>query len=404
MPAQVIVIALTMLLGVQVIATDLYLPALPTMVTALGTTVSRTQLTLSALVIAFGFAQLVCGPLADRFGRRPVLLSGLLLYTLASTGAASAPDIEWLVAMRILQGAAMAAAVTCGRSLIRDLFEPHEGARVMSKGLTGLGIIAIVSPIIGSVAVAAIHWRAPLAATALFGAIALAYCFWNFRETVPRYNPEALRPLPLLRSWCAIVRHPTFLAYASLGACTYVGLFVILIGSSFVYIDVFGMGKLGYGFVMTVNAICYTFGTVLCRRLLARRGLRATVAISGVLSFVSAIAIALVAFADLGIWWLLALPQWAYSIAHGAHQPCSQAGAIGPFPATAGTASALSGFVMMAAAFITGLAHARAFDGTPMAMAVGVAGAGIATALIAWTAVQRHGEPRPIPAVIPEPT
>ena len=122
-PATVVVL-LTLLLGIQPITTDLYLPALPTVQASLGASIAAAQLTLSALVICFGLGQLVCGPLSDRFGRRPVLLGGLVLYCVASVFGAAAPSIEALIAWRALQGAAMAAAVTCGRSIIRDLYEP----------------------------------------------------------------------------------------------------------------------------------------------------------------------------------------------------------------------------------------------------------------------------------------
>jgi len=122
-----VVVMLTLLLGIQPVTTDLYLPALPTLQRELGASVGAAQYTLAALIIAFGLGQLVCGPLADRFGRRPVLLVGLSLYTLASLASAAAASIETLIAWRALQGAAMAAAVTCGRSIVRDLFELRPG-------------------------------------------------------------------------------------------------------------------------------------------------------------------------------------------------------------------------------------------------------------------------------------
>src|SRR5881396_3649907 len=106
MPPVIIVLMLTLLLGIQPVATDLYLPALPTIGRALHANVAATQLTLSALIICFGLAQLVCGPLADRFGRRPVLIAGMALYSVASVGGALSGSIDWLIAWRALQGAA----------------------------------------------------------------------------------------------------------------------------------------------------------------------------------------------------------------------------------------------------------------------------------------------------------
>src|SRR4051812_7526879 len=107
MGSSVVVALLTLLLGIQPVTTDLYLPALPTLAHELGAPMPAAQLTLAALIICFGFGQLACGPLADRHGRRPVLLVGLTLYVTASIASALAPAIEWLVLWRALQGAAM---------------------------------------------------------------------------------------------------------------------------------------------------------------------------------------------------------------------------------------------------------------------------------------------------------
>ena len=141
MAPGMIVAVLMLLLSIQPISTDLYLPALPTLQREFMASTAAAQLTLSALIICFGLGPLVCGPLADRFGRRPVLLVGMALYTAASLLATMAQSIDALVLARALQGVAMASAVTCGRSFMRDLFQPHQGARVMARALGGLGAV-----------------------------------------------------------------------------------------------------------------------------------------------------------------------------------------------------------------------------------------------------------------------
>jgi len=398
MTPPVVVLALTLLLGIQPITTDLYLPALPTLARELGAGVGSAQLTLSALIICFGLAQLVCGPLADRFGRRPVLLWGMALYTLASLLSAGAPSIEWLIAWRSLQGAAMAAAVTCGRAVVRDLYQPQDGARVMSRALSGLGVIAMLSPLIGGALVQWVNWQATMLALSLFGAGTLGYIAWCFEETVPQRNPLATRLLPLARSWMQVASHPTFRAWVALLSLTYGGLFLFLAGSSFVFIEVLGSSRVGYGAIMATHSLAYISGTLLCRRLLASRGLRRTVKLGGAFSLLGGLGVAGLSLAGVHTVWALLLPQLLFVLGHGIHQPCGQAGAVGPFPDKAGTAAALSGFIMMVTAFVVGLVLGAKLNGTVYPLTLGLGGFGIAIAAVAWTLVQRHGEPAPVPA------
>ncbi len=394
MSPATVVLLLTLLMGIQPVTTDLYLPALPALTRDLGANIASAQLTLSALIICFGLGQLVCGPLADRLGRRPVLVAGLTLYTIASVLSAAAPAIGWLVLWRALQGAAMAAAVTCGRSIIRDLYAPHEGARVMSRALTGLGVLAMASPLVGGLLVEFFNWHAALTVLAVFGTLALGLVLMRFEETAPVLDPSATRILPLLRNWRSVASHPTFLAWAALSALTYGGLFVTLAGSSFVLIEGLGVSRAEYGAFLLSSSIAYTAGTFLCRRLLLSHGLLGAVKIGGGLSLAGGASMAALSLMGVHSVWAIAVPQWLYALGHGIHQPCSQAGAVGPFPEKAGTAASLSGFGMSVSAFLVSLWLGRALDGTvyPMTLGVGLFGTGIA--LVAWTLVQRHGEPQ----------
>ncbi|HMT16757.1 MAG TPA: MFS transporter, partial [Ottowia sp.] len=143
MPPWIVVVLLGLLLGIQPVTTDVYLPALPALQHELAASMSQVQLTFAGLLLAFGCSQLAWGPLSDRFGRRPVLLWGLFAYVLASLASTLAPRMDLLIAARVAQGAAMGAAVVCARAIVRDLYPPLEGARMMSRGLSGLGVIAI---------------------------------------------------------------------------------------------------------------------------------------------------------------------------------------------------------------------------------------------------------------------
>ena len=392
MSPVVVVTMLTLLMGIQPITTDLYLPALPTLMLSLKTDVAAVQLTLSALIIFFGVAQLACGPLSDKYGRRPVLLWGMAAYTVASVFSALAPSIEWLVVCRALQGAAMAAAVTCGRSMVRDLFEPQEGARVMSRGLSGLGVIAAVSPLLGGWMVQIWNWHAVLLVLALYGALTMTFIALRFHETVPRLNPGATQLKPLLRNWRHVLSHPTFRTWTALISFSYGGLFLFLASSSFVYIQVLGLSRLAFGAVVASNSVAYITGTWWCRRSLAQRGAKRTVWWGGFLSLGGGVGMATLSLAGLHSVWALLVPQWLYALGHGVHQPCGQAFALGPFPEKAGTAASLSGFIVMVVAFIVSLWLGRALNGTVYPLSLGLGAFSIAVATVAWTFVQRHGD------------
>ncbi len=391
MPSGLIVLLLSLLLGLQPVTTDLYLPALPVLRGELSASMAQAQLTLSALLLAFGASQLVWGPLSDRFGRRPVLLVGLAAYVLASLASTVAPDIGWLIVWRTVQGAAMGAAVMCARAIVRDLYAPVQGARVMSQGLSGLGVIACLSAPAGGLLTDTVGWRYALLALGIFAAASLALVGWRFAETVPQKNPDALRWVTLWTTWRKIAAHRTFLAFSALSASSYAGLFTFLAASSFVFIGVLGLSKTQYGAVMAYNSVAYISGTFVCRALLARWGVRRAVAFAGVLTLSGGTLMAGLSMAGWVSVASLMLPQTLFMIGHGIHQPCGQSGAVGPFPQAAGAASALNGFIMMVFAFAMGQWLGTHMDGTVLPLTLGVWFWSVLIALSAWTLVQRHG-------------
>ncbi len=393
MPPTTVVLFLALLLGLQPVTTDLYLPALPGLTQELGASMSQAQLTLTALLLAFGVSQLIWGPLSDRFGRRPILLLGMAAYVVASIGSALSPTIEALVVWRTLQGAAMGAAVMCARAIVRDLYQPVQGASVMSKGLSGLGVIACTTAPLGGFLTAMFSWHAALLALAVFGAVTLALIAWKFEETVRQKNPKALQGRTLVRTWISILRNPTFLAFSALSAASYGGLFTFLAASSFVFIRVLGYSATQYGLVMLCMSLVYLSGTFLCRRLLVRYGVRRTVAIAGGLSVTGGTAMGVMALAGVQSGWAIAVPHAIFMLGHGIHQPCGQSGAVGPFPHAAGAASALNGFLMMVVAFAIGQWLGTHMDGTVLPLTSGIWFWSTLIAASAWTLVQRHGTP-----------
>lgn len=391
MSNRLTVILLAMMLGIQPVSSDLYLPTLPILTHALGATMAQAHMTLSALLLAFGLSQLFWGPLSDIWGRRPVLLLGLVTFVLAGIGCVLAQSINTLIIWRAMQGVAMGSVVVCARAIVRDLYTPENGTRVMSKALTGLGAIACLSAPLGAYLAQAYSWNAALAAVSLFGAICLITIAWKYQESAPHTGRSIASLKIMALSWWNILKHPTFIAFACLIVGSYGGLFVFLATSSFVFISVIGLSQLEYGLLMCSMSFVYMLGTFLCRWLLARYGVARSVAIGGVLSLTGG------ALLNLSVWmeWYsvpaLIGPFYIFILGHGIHQPCGQSGSVGPFPQTAGAASALGGFLMMAVAFAMGLWLGQQSSGAIHGMAWGIGFWSVVTSLTAWTLIQRFG-------------
>ena len=397
MSPKLIVLILALLLGLQPVTTDLYLPALPAITQGFGAGMGQAQLTLTALLLAFGLSQLVWGPLSDRFGRRPILLWGMAAYTLASVACVFAPNMAWLIAGRALQGVAMGAGVMAARAVVRDLYAPAQGANVMSQALTGLGIIACVCAPLGGLLTDWLGWRVALLMLAVFGAGTLALLAWRFEETLAQPDLQALRARPLVKANWDILCHPVFQTWCALSAGSYLGLFTFLASSSFVFVSFMGYSKTAYGLLMLSMSLSYIVGTFWCRWMLRRTSVHRTVGIAACLTLTGGVSMAVLAYAGQGRdWygaWAIMVPMYIFMLGHGVHQPCGQSGAVAPFPRRAGTASALNGFLMMLGAFFMGGWLGQHMDQPVFALAHGILLWSGVIATVAWTAVQRHGRP-----------
>jgi DHA1 family bicyclomycin/chloramphenicol resistance-like MFS transporter len=280
--------------------------------------------------------------------------------------------------------------------MVRDLYAPHEGARVMSNALAGLGVIAILAPPLGGVLTAASGWRAAFCAIGVVGAGLLAFLAWRWPETAPTRKPVGLGELATQAA--TVLRHPGFVAYAGLVAATYGGLFVFLAGSGFVFIRVLGLSPMVCGLTIASASVSYIAGTRFCRSWLASLGMAATVGRGAWVTVAAGFAMLVLGIFDVRSAPLLIAAQALYSFGHGVHQPCGQTGAVGPFPRFAGVAAALAGFVQACVAFATGLVLGAAMDGTVRPYALGVAGFAALTVTAAWTLVRRQALSQPAPA------
>jgi DHA1 family bicyclomycin/chloramphenicol resistance-like MFS transporter len=366
-------------LMLQPLSTDLYLASLPSLATVFGVPASTVQLTLSSFVIGFGAAQLVIGPLSDRYGRRPILLWGLALYVAASLLCAAAPGIWVLIGARFLQSVGCCAAAIVARAIVRDAYAPDDSVRLIARASTWLSLAPILGPILGSYLQVAFGWRAAFVAHTILSICLLAAVYLRLPETNVHRNPHATQLAGLSANYRRLLGSREFWAHALPGALSYGLLFAFISGSSLVLIGVLHVPTAWFGYCFAFGVSGYLAGTIVCRRLLPKLGAAATLRIGSAASLVAgALFLGGVAL-GLAHWSLVLGAMFLTMGAHGINFPVSQSGSVTPFPKQAGTAAGLLGALCMTVAFVVGTVVGASFDGTlyPLALVVCTLGAAI---------------------------
>jgi DHA1 family bicyclomycin/chloramphenicol resistance-like MFS transporter len=196
---------LMLLLSTQIVATDLYLPALPQIASYFNRPAGQAQWTLTLFILSFGVAQLGAGSLVDHYGRRKVLLWGLGLYVLASTGGALAMQLPWLMLCRALQGAATSVCVISARAIVRDNYSGAAGLGIMARNMTGMGVVGVLSPLLGGLVAQHLGWHVTLVLMAVFGLLVWLSVYLWFADSYVR--PDHIGDVMFFRFFT----HPQFI-------------------------------------------------------------------------------------------------------------------------------------------------------------------------------------------------
>jgi DHA1 family bicyclomycin/chloramphenicol resistance-like MFS transporter len=367
---------------------DIYLPALPEMVRVFGTTVSSAQLTLSVFAGTVGVAQLVYGPLTDRFGRRPVLIGAMVLYTVGSLLCLSAQTIGMLIALRIIQAMGACAGPVVARAVVRDLYAREHAARMMAVLAAVVSIAPAVAPIVGGWLLN-FGWRANFVVMVLFGLGVLTASWIILGETNRNLDGNALRPWRLVQIGAQLLRDPIFVGNTLSVGFVFVSLFTFVSLASFVLIDVLRVrpDHFGYAFAVTVGA--FMVGSTISARLAHRTPLERTIRIGVAIGVASAAAMLILALFGIQTLAAVIAPVTGMSLAVGLVLPNSTAVALAGHPTVAGSASALLGAVQMGSGALAGWVAGQLFDGTTMTLACFMAGGWFATG-ITQLAMWRH--------------
>ncbi len=369
-PASLAVGALlTVLVALGQISTSIYIPSLPSLVEAFDTDPGRVNLTLSVFLAGFAVAQLIYGPLSDRFGRRPVLLAGIALYFAASVASALAGSIEALIAGRFVQALGACSGPVLGRAIIRDVYGSDRSARVMAYIGVAFAVSPAVTPIIGGYLQVWFGWQAnfiflALLAASVYGAV------WAFLEETNPPNAETSRLVSLGGTFAVFFSAPVFIGYAGAVAFVFAGMMVYTALAPFVFIEGFGLAPDAFGLLFIFITLGFLAGTLTAGRLTIRLGVERMVLAGIFLALMGGGAMVSLALAGLNAPVFVIAPMAVFLAGMGIVLPNAMAGAMAPFPKAAGAASALMGFTQMAVAAGASLIAGRLPHQTPLPMAV----------------------------------
>jgi DHA1 family bicyclomycin/chloramphenicol resistance-like MFS transporter len=234
-------------------AIDTYLPAFAGIARSLGASPLQLQQTLSAYLFGFAFMNLFHGALADSYGRRPVILGGVALFTLASIGCALAATPALLIGFRALQGLATGAGIVVARAVIRDLYPPEEAQRLMSQVTLLFGIAPAIAPMIGGVLFVHVGWRSIFWFLAAFGGVLWLANFRLLPETLPAGARQAFSPRNLVRGYASLLGNPRFVLLALASGVPFNGMFLYVLSTPSFLGELLGLAPTQYFWFFCIN-------------------------------------------------------------------------------------------------------------------------------------------------------
>ena len=375
---------LVLLVGMSAIgplSLNILVPAVPGLVATLKSDPATVQLTMSLYLFGLAFAQLALGPLSDRFGRRPVLLSGLGITAITSIAAVAATSIAGLIVARTAQSFGASTGLVVGRAMIRDLYERDRAASMIGWVTMGVIVAPMVAPLIGGLLDTAFGWHSIFVFIAAASVLVLIWAAVELPETRATH---AMEPVRLWTEIRALAASPSFAGYVLAAALGSAPFFVFLGGSPHAVITIMGYSSAVYGAWFALNSVGYMAGNFGAARFSQRYGVNAMIWWGTLIGIAGGVISCVLSW--LVPHWgpaIIFVPQLIMSVGNGMLLPNSIAGAVSVRPQAAGTASGVTGFVQMAigAGAAQFGSHLLAEAATPLPMSIAMLGFAVATGL-----------------------
>ncbi|WP_068308408.1 Bcr/CflA family multidrug efflux MFS transporter [Kordiimonas lacus] len=332
------------------LAIDMYLPAFGLIAEHFGAGQSDAELSLTVFFIGLALGQLMYGPLADRFGRKPPLVIGLALASAATFTCALVPTISDFILLRFLQALGICAGAVISRAIVRDMFEPVEVARFFSLLMLVMGVAPILAPILGAQVALAFGWQAIFYFISGFGFLALLAITLLLEEThQPNPGVQLLRALSTYRD---ILRNRTFTGYALAGGAALAGMFGYITSAKFVLVDHFGVSPEHFGFFFGANAAGFIVMSQVNRWLVQRYSFHQILRVALPVVLLSALGLLTATLTEAPLP-VFIIPLFTFIAVLGVVAPNTMAGALADEGHRAGAASALAGSLQFSLSFVS---------------------------------------------------
>jgi DHA1 family bicyclomycin/chloramphenicol resistance-like MFS transporter len=370
-----------LLVAIGPVSMALFTPAMPEIVHVFGSTQATVKLTLSLYFAGFALAQLVCGPLSDGFGRKPVIMAFMAIYLVASVLALYAPTIELLIAARFLQGVGGAVGVAISRAVVRDLFTNESSARIMNLIGLILGIGPAFAPSLGGLTMQFFGWQSIFVLMVIFGVTIILVVHYCLVETVRR-DLSRIRPKALARSYMQLLSSGYFISSGLVLAGSMGAIYTLAVVLPFIMMDRIGLSPTGFGLSMLAQSGAFFVGSLVVRRTMRLYGGMRIMPYGLLAIAIGSIMLAVVLrVAEPSVLTVMG-PIAIYAFGSSFLMPSMSTASLAPFPYIAGAAAALGGFMQMGGGLLGGLLSGL-FADPVIALATVVPGLGF-TAIGCW--------------------
>ncbi len=336
------------------VCTDIYIPALPVIADAFGVKAGLLQQSLSAYFLGLAISQLVYGPLSERFGRKPIVLMGIAIFTIASFSIMFAPNVHTILIARFFQAVGACAGMTIGRAIIGEIYTKEETGKIFATVFPFIGLSPAIAPVIGGFIYHSLGWRAIFAFVGALGLLLILLIYVKLPETKDTNARISIHPKAISKAYLELISNRVFWGYTLCPCFAYIAYFAYMAESPFIFTR-FAYSTQAISFFYISLSVSYVIGNLTARKLLAKFSL------SQVLSW------GYYGFAFGGICMVvlnyhlnqnqllfdLIFPSTILTLGNGFLLPLGSAGVITQFPKNSGYASAMLGFLQLGAASLS---------------------------------------------------